>query len=339
MRHLLLGVLFTLASALQVHATHLFGGEIRYGYAATLPGGFLYEIQVDLYTDPVAPADVPWILVSIDGAIDTISTSNIIFLPGLCPDAERKIYLFTHLFPGPGTYPISAEIPNRHSGILNIPNSSDEAMGLVATIIIDASGYNSSPRFNAPQPELSYGWSWLLHDPQATDPDGDSLSFEATVPLGTGLTPIPGYLDPAATTPPGDLTWTDPATGVFLWDQPNTLGYYQIAIKCTEWRNGVAIGSVTRDMMLCVSQLPTGIEQAGAEASPWLLSEGTIGRYRIDPALADGLVTVLDASGRAVLQRPARGTIELSTATDGIYVILLRSAHGPVRSARVAMVR
>jgi hypothetical protein len=238
------------------------------------------------------------------------------------------------------------EDPNRRDGITNIPNSVNVPFSVTATLTIDVSGPNSSPRFNASQTDQAYTWSTLVHDPQAFDPDGDSLSFELMPCLGSDMggdgtpDPIAGYLMPEEIgSSTSDYSWVDPSTGVFLWDQPNMLGSFQIAIKCTQWRNGMAIGDVTRDMSLCVWQLPTGIHDAANAGAPWLFPEGSAGHYHVDPQLADGSVTVLDGSGRVVKQSSARETIDLSALGDGVYSVVIRNAEGTVVTTRVALVR
>ena len=44
----------------------------------------------------------------------------------------------------------------------------------------------------------------------------------------------------------------DPVSGTFCWDAPALAGEYNIAIQVTEWRNGVKIGSVVRDIQITV---------------------------------------------------------------------------------------
>jgi len=42
-------------------------------------------------------------------------------------------------------------------------------------------------------------------------------------------------------------------TGDFFWDSPPQQGEYNIAILVEEWRNGVKIGSVLRDMQIIIT--------------------------------------------------------------------------------------
>ncbi len=343
MRHLLPFLLLAFFAPLHVMATHVRGGEIRYTFIGNVPGGHLYEIVVHLYTDPASPADRPDLVLHIDNTADTVQRTAIIPLPGACPSTQLCIYPKQHVFTGFGAHLIRVEDPNRIGGTLNIPNSFDEALALSAELEINSFGPNSSVRFDAPQTDQGLAWSILEHDPLATDPDGDSLSFELVTPLGASYLPIAGYQLPDAVAPvPGGYTWVDPATGVFLWDRPALLGNYQIAIRCTERRlvagNWSTVGQVTRDMALCVGQLPTGIHDNTIAGGGWLLADGGEGRFRIDPALLDGTVSVHDASGRTVMQRTAQGVIDLGPLGAGIHLVTLRHADGTVRTTRVALV-
>jgi hypothetical protein len=343
MRHLLPFLLLALCAPLHVMATHVRGGEIRYTYVGPVPSGDLYDIEVHLYLDPGAPADRPEVILHIGNTTDTVPRTDSIPLPG-CPGTVHCIYTTTHVFTGFGAYLIRVEDPNRIGGTLNIPDSFDEALALSAELEISSFGPNSSVRFDAPQTEQGLAWSTLEHDPLATDPDGDSLSFELVTPLGDGFQPIAGYMLPDAVSPvPGGYTWVDPATGVFLWDRPALLGNYQIAIRCTERRlvggNWFTVGEVTRDMSLCIGQLPTGIAAPSTAAGPWLLAEGRAGHYRVDAGAVDGIVSVCDVSGRLAMQRSAQGTLDLSGLPDGIYQVTLRTGEGTPRTTRIALAR
>lgn len=343
MRHLLPFLLLALTTPLHMMATHVRGGEIRYAYVGSVPSGELYEIEVHLYLDPGSPADRPEVILHIGNVTDTVPRTDSIPLPG-CPPTVHCIYATTHVFAGFGAYLIRVEDPNRTDGTLNIPNSVDVPLALSAELVISSFGPNSSVRFDAPQTEQGLTWSTFEHDPLATDPDGDSLSFELVAPLGDAYLPIPGYQLPDAVAPvPGGYTWVDPATGVFLWDRPAVLGYYQVAIRCTERRlvagNWFTVGQVTRDMGLCIGQLPTGMAAPSTAAGPWLLPQGLAGHYRVDGERADGTITVSDLSGRVALQRSSRGSIDLSGLPDGIYHVTLRTGEGTPRTTRIALAR
>ncbi len=330
------------------HATHSRGGEIRYEYLGVVGGGYLYRIEIHLYMDPGAPADRPEVILHIGNDVDTVPRTDSIPLGG-CPSTIQCIYPISHVFAGPGAYLMTVQDPNRTPGLMNIPNSVNVPLGLSAVLEINSFGANSSARFNAPVTDQAYSWSTLVHDPQVTDPDGDSLSFELVACLGGDLDddgifdPLPGYMQPEAVTPPGDFIWVDPATGVLLWSQPNLSGYYQIAIKCTERRlvagTYITVGEVTRDMTLCIAQIPTGMADAAVTGTPWLTPNGSYGLYKISMPNTD--LRVFDAAGRTVLQLGPNnnGTIDLSLLTSGIYSVVAHDVSAAVRSVRLALVR
>lgn len=54
--------------------------------------------------------------------------------------------------------------------------------------------------------------------------------------------------------------WLDPATGVLLWESPTLIGPWVVAIRATEWRNGIMFGQVTRDMTICAQDLDTAVD-------------------------------------------------------------------------------
>jgi hypothetical protein len=346
LRHLLV-VGLSLGTPL-CHATHARGGEIRYEYLGIVGEGYRYTIEIHLYSDPGAPADRPELILHIGNEVDTVPRGDSIPLGG-CPTTIHCIYPITHIFPGPGAYLLTVEDPNRTAGLANIPNSVNVPLGLRAVLEINSFGANSSARFNAPVTDQAYTWSTLVHDPLVTDPDGDSLSFELVTCLGGDLDndgiidAVPDYALPEAVTPPGDFIWVDPGSGVLLWDQPNLLGYYQIALKCTERRlvagTWITVGEVTRDMTLCVSQIPTGMVNAVATVTPLLTPIGGHGMYMTAIRFTD--LRILDAAGRMVVQLGPghNGTIDLSRLSSGTYTVVANVAFGPVRSARLALVR
>ena len=108
----------------------------------------------------------------------------------------------------------------------------------------------------------------FCHNPAAFDPDGDSLAFRLSTPqdipgeTGCRGRNIPAYQDPtrfsttneAGTTPPTFAI--DARTGELCWDAPGQEGQFNFAFVVEEWRNGVLIGEVTRDMQIVVLDQP-----------------------------------------------------------------------------------
>src|ERR1017187_3329435 len=110
-------------------ATHNRAGEITYKWL----GGYSYEITVTTYTKESSPTDRCQVTIFF-GDSDTC-VANRLNGPtngpcGSIPmgeiignDTKKNIYKCTHTYPGPDSYYISMEDPNRNGGIENIPNS------------------------------------------------------------------------------------------------------------------------------------------------------------------------------------------------------------------------
>ncbi|MBU2650248.1 MAG: gliding motility-associated C-terminal domain-containing protein, partial [Bacteroidetes bacterium] len=160
--------------------------------------------------------------------------------PSYNPDAR-------HTYSSPGTYTIWLEDPNRNAGIQNIPNSVNIPLYIDTEILINPFlGYNSSPVLLNPPIDNGCVGQLYVHNPGAYDADGDSLSYRFITCRGGGGLPIPGYTLPPAT----DSIVINPITGDVFWDAPTKQGEFNLAILVEEWRNGVKIGSVTRDMQI-----------------------------------------------------------------------------------------
>jgi hypothetical protein len=88
----------------------------------------------------------------------------------------------------------------------------------------------------------------FIHNTGAFDPDGDSLSYSLVNCRGFNGLPIPGYTLPAAS----ESITINPVTGDLIWETPTMQGEYNLAILIEEWRNGIRIGTVTRDLQVII---------------------------------------------------------------------------------------
>jgi hypothetical protein len=255
--HALRSILFVLFAGIAcgVQAMHIIGGEIRYTHLE----GHTYAIEFIQFANSSAPVSDPQaILFYGDGTLDTLSVSSSMDLQDCMPE-RRLVFASTHTYPGPGSYTLTVADQNRNGGIINVPNSLAQSFCVEALLVIDpVLGPASSPRFDAWSLCTESVWSTLVHDPLVYDPDGDSLSFALTVPLGLGCTPIGGYSMPI--TSPNGWVWLDPESGVFHWHMPHFMGQFTIAITAYKWRNGTLLGQVTRDMNITIHTLFTGVE-------------------------------------------------------------------------------
>ena len=226
-----------------VLATHNRAGEIT----LTQISDYTYEITIATFTYTLSAADrseldVQW----GDNSVSTAPRYYKVTLPNFY---YHNKYRALHTFPGPGTYTIVVQDPNRNLGVQNIPNSVNVIFSIKTTISINPSiGTNSTPvLLNPPIDKAALGHIFI-HNPAAYDPDGDSLSYELTICTGENGQPIKGYTFPRAS----DTLFIDSVSGDLTWDTPVDTGIFNIAIKIIEWRKGVRIGSINRDMQIQV---------------------------------------------------------------------------------------
>lgn len=225
-------------------ATHNRAGEITYRRI----GEFTYEATITTYTVPTSPADRPELPLEWgDGHIDTLFRSNgagngEIIASGI----KMNKYVGTHTYSSLGTYCLSMEDPNRNPGVINIPNSVDVPFYIQSCLTISTfTGENSSPVLLNPPIDQACVGEIFEHNPGAWDVDGDSLSYELVDCFGLEGEPIPNYSIPAGVT-------IDPFTGDLVWNVPLQQGEFNYAIQITEWRNGIVVGYVLRDLQVDV---------------------------------------------------------------------------------------
>ncbi|MBX7201552.1 MAG: gliding motility-associated C-terminal domain-containing protein [Bacteroidia bacterium] len=232
-----------------LYATHNRAGEITYRHL----GGYQIEATITTYTKADSQADraslgIHW----GDGTVDTIQRLN-----GngqgelIAPDLKKNIYRGIHIYPGPAGYTMFFEDPNRNGGVVNIPNSVNIPFYVSTQLLINPFvGINNSVQLLNPPIDKACPGQIFIHNPGAWDPDGDSISYRLVSCRGEGGQAIPGFTQPQAT----NSFNLDPVTGDLIWDAPPAtgLGEYNVAFVIEEWRRGVLLGSVTRDMQIDV---------------------------------------------------------------------------------------
>ena len=224
-----------------IYATHNRAGEITYKQISE----YTYEITLITYTYSLAPADRPSIDINLgDETVVVVDRIEETILPD---NYKRNKYVCEHTYPGPGTYVITMEDPNRNENVLNIPNSVYIMFAVKTVLKINANlGQNNSPiMLNEPIDKAAKN-QIFVHNPNAFDPDGDSLSYKIAVCLGDNAEPIPTYQLP----PASSEIKVDPISGDYIWNAPQTIGIYNIAMEIEEWRMGVKIGSIIRDIQV-----------------------------------------------------------------------------------------
>jgi gliding motility-associated-like protein len=230
------------------YATHQRAAEIFFHHLS----GLTYQITLISYTFTPSPANAYRDYLTIQWGDGSSSQIPRVEETNLANEITYNRYLGEHTFTGPGDFIISCEDPNRNGGIINIPNSINTPLYIYSELIISpfAGQYDNSPILLIPPVDNGCVNEPFYHNPGAYDPDGDSLSYRLVPCRGAGGMVIPGYTLPA--TAPPNIIHIDSITGDFLWSNPPEQGEYNIAILVEEWRNGVKIGSVERDMQIII---------------------------------------------------------------------------------------
>lgn len=272
-RRFILAGLFLLFAASSAWATHLRAGEITIRRVNCT--SLTFVITITVYTN--TGSDIRF----GDGVLDFGDGSDPLITPTIentyKPELGENVGLVTfsteHTYAGPGQYIISYLEPNRNAGILNMFNSVETRFYLESKINIDPFlGCDNSPRLLVPPIDKACTGAAWYHNPGAYDPDGDSLSYEMTIPKRDKGLEVNNYRPPntkefydrigldyahANENGTGPPTFDiNPVTGTIIWDAPGAPGEYNIAFVIKQWRkvSGVWInqGYVVRDMQIIV---------------------------------------------------------------------------------------
>jgi hypothetical protein len=264
--------LFFILSPFVTYATHLRAGEITVERINC--SSLTFRITITVYTNTGSEIKFGEGLLDYgDGDTDTTPTIENTKRPDLGEDVGLVTFSILHTYAGPGRYVISYLEPNRNGGILNIFNSVETRFYIETVINIDPFlGCNNSPKLLVPPIDKACTGAAWFHNPGAYDPDGDSISFELTIPKREKGQVVGNYRDPnnkefydkidvpygtANEEGIGPPTFDiDEVTGTLIWDAPGLQGEYNIAFLIKEWRklNGVWVlmGFVVRDMQIIV---------------------------------------------------------------------------------------
>ena len=240
---------------LQAWATHNRAGEITYEQIGvlTIRATITTYTQTSSTTADRDTLELHW----GDGTVTKVGRANGIgdLLPN---DVKRNFYIAEHTYPGFATYKLSMEDPNRIAGITNInpPNSVKVRFYIETTLTLFSNQFqaaNNSAVLLQPPIDFACRGQRFIHNPNAYDPDGDSLAYELIIPLQSEGEEVPNYFFPDQINPgPNNNISLDPVTGDFIWDAPQRPGDYNVAILIKEYRGGLLINTIIRDMQIDV---------------------------------------------------------------------------------------
>ncbi len=158
----------------------------------------------------------------------------------------------------PNGYTISYQRCCRLAGVQNVDNSSNH--GNTWSINIPGTLINSSPRFFINDTAVVCAGEAFNLQFLATDPNGDSLSYEfcdawtyqGAASPGTAAPPpyqsLPYSFGYSGTQPLGPDVGIDRVTGLISGTFPPNQGEYVVTVCVTEWRNGLRIGSTRKEL-------------------------------------------------------------------------------------------
>jgi gliding motility-associated-like protein len=262
----------------EAYASHAQGADLTY----TCIGGNQYRLRLAFYRDCAgvsAPANV-----QID--INSVSCNQVLQvtlnpIPGTGQDVTPICPSLTTVCNG-GNYPgvqewiyegnvtlpqactdwvFSYSLCCRNAAINTIVNPGGQNIYIESHLNNVAAPSNSSPAFsNIPVPYICAGQSFCFNH-GAVDPDGDSLVYNLITPMTSPTTTVAyvagySYTQPLQSNP---LVSFNNLTGDICMN-PTQIVVTVMAVRVDEWRNGILIGSVIRDIQVhtvnCTNNLP-----------------------------------------------------------------------------------
>lgn len=276
----------------QAQAAHVKGGYIQYKYngAGSSSNTSNYTITVTVFfsctvAGPRASVYLGIFNASTDAlvaskSISTTTSTTVTkttFSPCMSdpPSICYEIYTYVYTLDLPNIsagYILAVQDAYRTDGIINISNSGSDGITINATIpgTINGTDYhtNSSPSFAFNDTAIICYNGNFTYPFSATDQvDGDSLSYSfgnglnvsnasgntssnaPGSPPYSSLTYVSGY---SGTSPLGSGVTINAATGLISGTAPATTGEYVVAVYVKEWRKGVLIDSIKKELQIYV---------------------------------------------------------------------------------------
>ena len=274
MKKLLLLVVAISCFAFNSSATHLMGGEITAKEIA--PG--TYIVHLEIFRDSLGINVSGYQTYDLSDALGTfIATYNLTMdsttsgtaIPGYPYGVEPYNFYDTLYLTAPSQYSLTWNQCCRNGAIQNLSAPLTESMTLSTTLTYFAAANNSTPVFLAPPVIYLPAMTAWQYNPTPFDIDGDSLHWSIDLPLGDNGFPCAGYVDPFSD-PSGPFS-IDPVTGIISWTA-STQGNFVASILVEEYRGGVKIGEIRRDMQYIViapqSSMPTFNNIGGVPLNP-----------------------------------------------------------------------
>jgi hypothetical protein len=255
--------LFSIFIVFSSNATHLMGGQITASYLSSDSTGSHYIFELTAYRDTIGiPMGISAVfdIESYDtsnGTWNSLQTYTVTYdtssgnlLPTVTVyGVEVYSFLDTITLPGNGYYSISWSECCRNAAIVNMYSPLSENLHLTTYLTVDNLNPNSSPTFLTPPVAYLPITQLWNYNPLPFDPDGDSLTWSLVDPISNGVS-VAGYeslSDTLLYSDPAGIFSLDSVTGEISW-QATMVGNFVISLIIEEFRNGIKIGEMRRDM-------------------------------------------------------------------------------------------
>jgi hypothetical protein len=204
-----------------------------------------------------------------DGSVVIIPKSSPTPRPDLGPNFGIAEFTVEHTYSVNGIYKINYLERDRSQFVINMGDAANVPYSTYVMINAEGSSCNKFPELSVNPVDRACRGIAFFHAPGAVDPDGDSLSYELTIPSRSSTNFAESYIAPndeqfyndfqhgsELQTGPPSFT-INSTTGLLTWDAPGMQGEYNIAFKIIEWKrdsNGdfVMVSTTVRDMQIIV---------------------------------------------------------------------------------------
>ena len=284
-------LLLCLCFCMQASAKHVKGGYIQYTYngVGSTTGTSNYTITVTVFFSCTVSGPKDQVYLGVYDAVThaTVLTQEISTTttntytksavnpcmsnpPSICYEVYTYVYT-ADLANNANGYILAVQDAYRSDGIVNIVNSSADGITITANMpgTINRVDYhkNNSPTFLFKDTSIICYQTPFSYQFSATDVDGDSLSYSfgnglnvpdpsantssqaPSSPPYTSLTYNTGY---SGTSPLGSGVTINPVSGLISGTAPTTTGEYVVAVYVKEWRKGVLMDSVKKELQIYV---------------------------------------------------------------------------------------
>lgn len=281
-------VIFILGFSAITFASHFSGASLTYENI----GPNQYLVTFEVYRDCEGIAASSSQVINYSSAACGVSSSINVNLQSttditpLCPSAQSacgggsgnlgvEYLVYTgilNLPPGCSDWVLSTSSCCRNAAITNLSGASSQSIYIEAHLDNSAGLYNSSPSFSSVPQFFGCVGQTINFQQLATDQDGDELVYSLVDGMqgaGSNVVYAGGFSGANPFTVPLTI---DSQTGQITFT-PNTTQVAVVVVRIDEYRNGVLIGSIMRDIQFiiqpCTNTIP---ELSGINGAPGVYS-------------------------------------------------------------------